>query len=174
MIASWQQVDTPLGPTFIAASEVGLLLLRLDTPVDTAMAELASLLAERVPLGDSIGMREGGDFTHTAAEQVEQYFARVRLDLDVPLDQGASTRFQSAVRAAVRAIPAGQTRTYGEVAEAAGYPGAARAVGNVMRENPVQLAVPCHRVVASDGLGGYGHRDDLKRWLLQHEGVALP
>lgn len=82
-------------------------------------------------------------------------------------------RFTLRVLAVVRAIPAGKVATYGDVAELAGAPGAARAVGNIMREchDP---AVPCHRVVAAGGrLGGYGGREHVKRELLQLEGVAV-
>jgi len=76
------------------------------------------------------------------------------------------------VRDAVRQIPKGQTRTYGEVAKAIGYPGAARAVGTVMKNN-YDPAVPCHRVIRSDGkIGEYnrGGPEEKKR-LLRSEGV---
>ena len=66
------------------------------------------------------------------------------------------TPFTKRVYEVVRRIPRGETRTYGEVADLAGKPGAARAVGNVMSQNQVCLFVPCHRVVASNGIGGWG------------------
>ncbi|HZE99284.1 MAG TPA: methylated-DNA--[protein]-cysteine S-methyltransferase [Planctomycetota bacterium] len=71
----------------------------------------------------------------------------------------------------VRRIPAGETRSYGEVADAAGRPGAARAVGNAMSKNPICLFIPCHRVVASTGLGGWGGPGGLaqKQQLLDRE-----
>jgi O-6-methylguanine DNA methyltransferase len=83
------------------------------------------------------------------------------------------TDFASRVLATVRRIPPGRVATYGDVAEAAGRPGAARAVGNIMRDCKAR-DVPCHRVVAAAGrLGGYGGAPGLKRALLAAEGVLL-
>lgn len=82
------------------------------------------------------------------------------------------TPFSEAVLREVIAIPRGETRSYGEVAEGAGYARAARAVGNVMRSNPYPIIIPCHRVVKGDGtLGGYGGAEHLKAWLLRFEGA---
>ena len=81
------------------------------------------------------------------------------------------TPFTRRVYEVVRRIPRGKTRTYGDVAEAAGKPGAARAVGNVMSQNPVCLFIPCHRVVASTGIGGWGGNGGIrqKQFLLDLE-----
>jgi methylated-DNA-[protein]-cysteine S-methyltransferase len=71
-------------------------------------------------------------------------------------------------------IPRGKVRTYGSLAAAAGRPGAARAVGSAMASNPFPLAIPCHRVVRSDGsLGGFGGGLALKRALLEREGILF-
>jgi O-6-methylguanine DNA methyltransferase len=83
------------------------------------------------------------------------------------------TVFTSRVLSTVRRIPPGRVATYGDVAEVAGRPGAARAVGNIMRDCKVR-DVPCHRVVAAAGrLGGYGGEPGLKRSLLQAEGIVV-
>jgi methylated-DNA-[protein]-cysteine S-methyltransferase len=74
---------------------------------------------------------------------------------------------------AVSAIPYGSTATYREVAERVGSPSAARAVGAACAANPIPLIVPCHRVVAAAGLGGYGGGPALKRKLLELEGVRV-
>ena len=74
---------------------------------------------------------------------------------------------------AMRTIPAGEVLTYGDLASRAGNPGAARAAGTACALNTVMLFVPCHRIVASAGLGGYAYGLDLKRALLEHEGYAL-
>jgi len=71
---------------------------------------------------------------------------------------------------AMRTIPAGEVLTYGDLASRAGNPGAARAAGTACALNTVMLFVPCHRVVASNGLGGYAYGLDIKRALLRHEG----
>ena len=85
----------------------------------------------------------------------------------------APTHFSRDVLRVVRRIPPGRVATYGDVAAAAGRPGAARAVGNIMRECNVP-GVPCHRVIAAAGrLGGYGGNLELKRSLLRAEGVLV-
>ncbi len=82
------------------------------------------------------------------------------------------TDFQERVWSALRAIPAGQTRSYGQIAAAVGSPKAVRAVGQANRFNPVGLVNPCHRVIATGGgLGGYEWGHERKTWLLAHEGV---
>lgn len=94
-----------------------------------------------------------------------------------PLALPRMTRFQSSIVAACRAIPYGQVRTYGELAAAAGSPGAARAVGQVMAANRVPMLVPCHRVVGAGGrLGGFSAPQGivLKERMLAIEGVSLP
>lgn len=110
-----------------------------------------------------------------AAQQLARYFDDPAASFDLPLaEQG--TPFQRRVWAALRGIPRGQTRTYGDLARELGS--AARAVGGACRANPVAIVTPCHRVVAAGGYGGFaGHRGgsllDIKRWLLAHEGVRL-
>ncbi|MHA1792432.1 MAG: methylated-DNA--[protein]-cysteine S-methyltransferase [Promethearchaeota archaeon] len=84
------------------------------------------------------------------------------------------TNFQRKIMETLLEISAGEKITYGELAFRAGYPGSARAVGNVMKKNPLPLLIPCHRVVSSRGIGGYcGGKDDkfieIKRFLLEKE-----
>ena len=108
-------------------------------------------------------------------ESLAAYFAGGDIERDLALRLLGCiplTPFEEAVYRAVIAIPRGSTLSYGEVAERAGHPRAARAVGNAMRENPYPIFVPCHRVIRADGgLGGYGGREDVKARLLIHEGV---
>ena len=83
------------------------------------------------------------------------------------------TAFQRAVWAALRAIPAGETRSYGQLAAAVGAPKAVRAAGLANGQNPVAVIVPCHRVIGANGtLTGYAGGLERKQWLLAHEGVA--
>ena len=108
----------------------------------------------------------------SAAEQLEQYFAGARRHFDVSLADLATTDFRRRVWASLLTIPYGEVRTYAEVAASLGDARAARAVGNANHANPWPVVVPCHRVVARTGLGGYGGGFDVKRFLLRLEGVA--
>lgn len=93
---------------------------------------------------------------------------------DVELDLSWATQFQRALAVALRGIPRGEVVTYGELAALAGRPGAARAAGTFCATNRFALIVPCHRVVAADGIGGYGPDGvPIKRRLLAIEGVRL-
>jgi methylated-DNA-[protein]-cysteine S-methyltransferase len=114
----------------------------------------------------------------TVAERLTAFAAGVADDL-LTIEVAyypACTAFQRRVLDACRAIPPGETLSYAQLATIAGAPGAARAVGNVMRTNRLPLVVPCHRVVGSGGgLGGYSAPDglDMKRRLLAREGAVL-
>jgi methylated-DNA-[protein]-cysteine S-methyltransferase len=106
-----------------------------------------------------------------AAEQLAQYFAGTRTTFSVSLARVPATEFQREVWEALRAIPYGQVRTYGDVAAAVGRPKAVRAIGNANHVNPWPVIVPCHRVVGASGLGGYGGGLDVKLFLLDLEGA---
>jgi methylated-DNA-[protein]-cysteine S-methyltransferase len=106
-----------------------------------------------------------------AVAQLKEYFSGSRRTFKVKLAPSVATPFQNDVFDALRKIPYGQVRTYGEVADAVDRPRAHRAVGNANHANPWPIVVPCHRVVASTGLGGYGGGDTVKRYLLDLEGV---
>lgn len=93
---------------------------------------------------------------------------------DVEIDLGEATAFQRSVTDALRRVPRGEVVSYGELAALAGYPRAARAVGTFCALNRFALIVPCHRVVAAHGIGGYGSAGvEVKRRLLALEGVGL-
>lgn len=107
----------------------------------------------------------------------EAYLAGRAARPEVPVGEIDATDFQRSVCEALTAVPPGEPVTYGDLARRIGKPGAARAVGQALGRNPLPLVWPCHRVVASDGLGGFGgarEADDsdklaMKRWLLEHE-----
>lgn len=110
-----------------------------------------------------------------AALQLGRYFAEPDFRFDLPLAP-AGTAFQQKVWQAIASIPRGEVLTYGQVARLIGS--APRAVGQACGANWFPLVIPCHRVTASGGLGGFSHHDDetgfhvgVKRWLLAHEGV---
>ncbi|MCK9440604.1 MAG: MGMT family protein [Methanothrix sp.] len=103
------------------------------------------------------------------AEEIAAHLERGAPCPKAELDMSACTDFQKQIYALVQAIPRGETRTYGQVAERAGHPGAARAVGRAMATNPFAILVPCHRVVAKNGLGGYLWGTEMKEKLLRRE-----
>jgi methylated-DNA-[protein]-cysteine S-methyltransferase len=106
-----------------------------------------------------------------ACRTLQQYFRNARVRLDLPLSP-AGTPFQQRVWRALRRIPPGQVRSYGELARSLGT--SARAVGGACRANPIPILIPCHRVVSAAGEGGFmgktaGRAMAVKRWLLRHE-----
>lgn len=141
---AWTVAATSLGPLLIAATDKGLCRVAFDED-DVA-------LRGRFPAANVVAGGEG--LAALAARVVAEVEAPGR-DTGLPLDvQG--TAFQEAVWAALRAIPAGETRSYAELAVAAGHPNAVRAVGSACGANPLAVVVPCHRVQRGDGsAGGY-------------------
>jgi methylated-DNA-[protein]-cysteine S-methyltransferase len=111
------------------------------------------------------------DRTAAAWTQFAAYFENAAAAFQLALAPTGSA-FQQRVWAALRRIPCGQTRSYGQLADELGS--SARAVGRANATNPICVAIPCHRVIGADGsLTGYAFGEDLKRRLLEHEGVRL-
>ena len=130
------------------------------------------------PAGDIVidSLRMDAGVAQCAAKLIAQNIAGKRVSFVGIATPKASPFFARCWRAC-RTIPAGETRTYRWLATAAGSPLAVRAAGQAMRRNPLPMIVPCHRVVAADGLGGFlgsnnprGKQMKLKVWLLQREG----
>jgi len=111
----------------------------------------------------------GPDVLLTAAHQLTEYFAGTRRSFSVPRALAPATAFQYDCWRALETIPYGEVTTYADIAAAVGRPRAARAVGNANHANPWPIVVPCHRVVAANGLGGYGGGVDVKEFLLALE-----
>lgn len=111
------------------------------------------------------------------AEQLDEYFGGTRkeFDCDVDLSSVRGEYAREVLEALALDVAYGETVTYGELAQITGRPRAARAVGNALAHNPVPIIVPCHRVLAANGLGGFGGSDKtgLKRRLLALEGVQV-
>ncbi|MGB2964938.1 MAG: methylated-DNA--[protein]-cysteine S-methyltransferase [Anaerolineales bacterium] len=109
-------------------------------------------------------------------DQLQAYLKYERKEFSLPIDWTGYTDFQKAVLKQTLEIPYGETRSYGQIAAAAGSPKASRAVGQSEKSNQVPLVIPCHRVIGSDGsLTGYGGKNniDLKAWLLDFEKIGL-
>jgi len=124
------------------------------------------------PDGAALAPRDG--VSERTCRQLEDYFEDPEFRFDVPLT-AQGTPFQRRVWAKIAAIGAGRTRSYGELARE--LRSAPRAVGQACGANPVPLVVPCHRVLAAGGIGGFAHHEGgfhlaIKRWLLAHEGAA--
>ncbi|MHB0979325.1 MAG: methylated-DNA--[protein]-cysteine S-methyltransferase [Thermoleophilia bacterium] len=147
--------------------------LTAGTPADGSLGARAERIAGAPRVADSPAER--ADSATGWARELEAYFRGERLgwtDAEVGLEAYTFTPFRTAVYRALLSVPAGETVTYGELARRAGRPGAARAVGSAMAENPIAVVVPCHRVVRGDGsLGRYGFGAPWKRFLLEAEGA---
>lgn len=155
----WAVVPTTIGPMLVAATDKGVCRLSFD--------EDEAELGRRFPNADLV--QGGAEFEKLLAEVVASVespgdFAHIPLDVK-------GTAFQEACWKALREIPPGETRSYADIAAAAGNPRAVRAAGSANARNNVAVLIPCHRVIRSDGdLGGYAYGLDIKRELLRREG----
>ncbi|KAA6211197.1 methylated-DNA--[protein]-cysteine S-methyltransferase [Streptomyces filamentosus] len=148
-------VDSPYEPLTLVA-------------VDGVLSRLYMTEQRHRPPEETFGERDHRPFGE-AIRQLDAYFDGELTEFDLPLHL-EGTPFQLRVWEQLRRIPYGETRTYGELAEALGSPGASRAVGLANGKNPVGVIVPCHRVIGSGGsLTGYGGGLDRKRRLLAFE-----
>ncbi|MER5362861.1 methylated-DNA--[protein]-cysteine S-methyltransferase [Streptomyces sp. NPDC002785] len=148
-------VDSPYGPLTLVAT-------------DGVLAGLYMRDQRHRPPEETFGDPDPRPFTETI-RQLDAYFAGERREFDLPLHL-EGTPFQRSVWAQLQLIPYGETRSYGELAELLGKPGASRAVGLANGKNPVGIIVPCHRVIGASGsLTGYGGGLDRKQRLLAFE-----
>ncbi|MEX5745160.1 bifunctional DNA-binding transcriptional regulator/O6-methylguanine-DNA methyltransferase Ada [Massilia sp. X63] len=151
-----------LGAILVASTGRGICAILIGDEPEPLLQDLQ----QRFPQADLVGAEPG--FERTVA-QVVGFVEAPRLGLDLPLDV-RGTAFQRRVWEALRAIPAGATVSYSELAERLGMPTAARAVAGACAANPVAVAIPCHRVVRTDGaLSGYRWGIERKRTLLERE-----
>jgi methylated-DNA-[protein]-cysteine S-methyltransferase len=161
-------------PEPIGALTLGLTTAGLALVVFGDRPEIVDRSAAR--LGEPVVAGDGG----IAAEQLAEYLAGTRRAFDVTLDWSLTSGSQRQVLQALHGtVPFGTTVTYGEMAARAwgraerAYT-AARGVGAIMGSNPLPVVVPCHRVLGSDSLGGFGGGRATKEWLLALEGVLTP
>ena len=155
----WTVVDTSLGAMLVAATEIGVCCLSFDEGEDELRA--------RFPKAELV---EGGaSFRALFDEVVAMVEDPARDNSHIPLDV-KGTAFQQRCWEALRRIPAGETRSYGEQAAMLGNPKASRAVGGANGANNIAVLIPCHRVIAHDGsLGGYAYGTAIKAELLRRE-----
>jgi AraC family transcriptional regulator of adaptative response/methylated-DNA-[protein]-cysteine methyltransferase len=154
----WAVVQTTLGPMLVAATGKGVCRLSFN--------ESRTDLEARFPKAELI---EGGGAFAALLQRVVDAVERPGTGGDIPLDV-RGTAFQERVWEQLRKIPPGETRSYAEIAAAAGKPSAVRAAGSANGANNVAVLIPCHRVIRSDGsLGGYAYGLAIKRELLARE-----
>jgi len=157
--------ESSLGPVLVGFSDQGLCALLL------LVGDTSEIGIERLREMHPLALIERDDMVaRTIASRIGPYLSGEDDCVDVKLDLSAGTGFRRRVWEAVRLIPRGETRSYGEIAEQVGSPRAARAVGTACGANPIALLIPCHRVVGSGtSLGGYGWGLDRKVALLELE-----
>jgi AraC family transcriptional regulator, regulatory protein of adaptative response / methylated-DNA-[protein]-cysteine methyltransferase len=151
-----------LGAILVAATERGICAIMLDREPET----LVRALEDRFPSAELVG---GDAAFESWVAKVVGFVEAPRLGLDLPLDL-RGTAFQERVWRALQEIPPGKTATYSEIAARLGRPDAVRAVAHACAQNPIAVAIPCHRVVRRDGgLAGYRWGIERKRALLERE-----
>jgi AraC family transcriptional regulator of adaptative response/methylated-DNA-[protein]-cysteine methyltransferase len=163
----WTVAPIPEGVALVAATARGLCSVRLGRETETLASDLRAEFPHAALARDDAALSDVASIVSDLAS------GRRRPEADtLPLDVHA-TAFRRRVWEALRRIPFGETRSYGEIAAAVGAPGAARAVGTACAENPVPVVVPCHRVIGSDGsLHGYAYGLARKRQLLDAEAIG--
>jgi methylated-DNA-[protein]-cysteine S-methyltransferase len=164
---AYASVDSPLGPLVVAATPRGL--VRVAYTEHSSADEVLENLSARV----SPRVLEAPRRLDPVRRELDEYFAGRREDFGVALDWALTAPgFRRRVLQECARIPFGATRTYKQMAIAAGSPRAFRAAGGALGSNPIPIVVPCHRVLHSGGgLGGYTGGLERKRFLLQLEGV---
>src|SRR5262245_62498929 len=167
---SFAVFETPIGPCAIAWTAQAVVAFSLpDGTADKTRARLRRRWS---------GAEEASppNWVADAIDKVQRLLHGEKIDLtDVPLDLEASPEFHRRVYAVARAIPPGQTMTYGEIAKKLGVPHESREVGQALGRNPVAVIVPCHRVLAADGkMGGFSANGGVatKRRMLEIERAA--
>ena len=151
----YRTVESPVGPLTLAGDGSTLMHLRMSDQTHEP--------------DRSTWTPAGPDAFTDVVEQLNAYFAGSLTEFDVDLEL-AGTEFQRRVWAALQTIPYGETRSYGEIAEQIGSPGASRAVGLANGRNPISIIVPCHRVIGAAGsMTGYGGGIDRKKMLIALE-----
>ena len=168
---AYASVDSPFGRLLVARTDRGVVRLALPShrgdqrTDDEVLEDLARFVSPRV--------LESPARLDDERRELEDYFEGKRDHFDVPVDWKLTPAgFRNRALHAVARIPYGETRTYGQIAKQAGNERAFRAAGTACGRNPIPLIVPCHRVVQSGGgIGNYGGGPEMKRALLDLEGV---
>jgi methylated-DNA-[protein]-cysteine S-methyltransferase len=160
-IAFYTITDTSLGQILILGSEECLLKISIHTSRQSAIKDATRQFPDAIESNSAFG---------NLPQRLQRYARGEHIVFKDKLNLGEATKFQRAVWDATRAIPYGETRTYGWIAQRIGKAKAPRAVGQALKCNPFPIIVPCHRVIGADGgLTGFSAGLDLKRKLLDLE-----
>ena len=179
----YASLDIPLGTIYVVCTQKGIRRILLpqnassqNTTHNIFSFQIQDALAKYFPETEYIeekGMMPQFGMCSQAIEELRQYFAGERQEFRCPVIP-KGTPFQQQVWEIVQAIPYGETRTYGDIAEALGDKNLSRAVGLANNANPIPIIIPCHRVIGKDGrLVGYGGGLAMKQYLLKLEGALL-
>jgi methylated-DNA-[protein]-cysteine S-methyltransferase len=162
---AYARTDSPFGSLLLAGTERGLVRLGLpNQDAESLLAELARRISPRV--------LEAPTHLERVRRELDLYFEGKLRDFALPLDWRLTAGFRGRAQRAIAEIPYGQTRSYTQIAAAAGNQRAVRAAGTACGTNPIPIIVPCHRVLRSGGgLGGYGGGLPMKEALLRLEGI---
>ena len=161
MSFNYIEFKSPIGTIFIAANHDALLAIAFENNWPTVKASLGDL------------KRGSNPVITQCKQQLNEYFAGVRKDFDLPV-AFSGTEFQKQSWHALKMIPYGTTRSYADQARSIGNPKAVRAVGSANGKNPISIVIPCHRVIGKSGkLAGYGGGLAAKKYLLNLEGVDI-
>ncbi len=167
MIFLLERTETPTGTMLVATDEEGVLRAMEWFDYEGRMQRLMQSRYGK----DAVTLRETKEVS-AASRALHAYFDGDLTAVDQVETKTNGTEFQKSVWAALRRIPAGTTKSYGQLAKELGCPNAMRAVGLANGSNPIPVVVPCHRVIGANGsLTGFGGGIERKRWLLTHEGV---
>jgi methylated-DNA-[protein]-cysteine S-methyltransferase len=157
-------IETPFTSLALAGEGEALLHIQRDSPLPRLIQDIyqewgSEVIVDEGPFREIIG-------------QLQAYFAGERDPIRAVVRPFATSRFIRDIHRLMTRIPFGETVSYGELALLAGYPNAFRAAGSACGKNHTLIVIPCHRVVAAHGIGGFGAGLDLKRQLLRHEGMV--
>jgi len=157
----WAAILTDFG--WVTIMGRGGKLAAVQLPKPTRLEAVAGIPADAEESEERFG---------SLPDQIRRYFAGERVSFDCEVAMDGLGVFEKRVLEETRKIPYGSVTSYGALAASTGRPGAARAVGNAMRKNPLPIVIPCHRVLRSDGsIGGFGGGADMKKRMLALEGV---
>jgi len=169
-VAYYTHAVTSVGPLLVAGDRGRLMAIKFDVEPRDLARHVERLLDE---FRGRYALERDDRRMAPVLRQLAAYLGGKRHDFDLQLDLSFLTPFQQAVLLECARIPRGEVASYAEVARRIGKPLAFRAVGNTMRINPIPIVIPCHRVVGSTGIGGYGGGLPRKRQLLALEGVSI-